>query len=198
MSRKLLIGLVAAVCALVIVPGASPSSHVRGVVVKVDAGASTVALARGNGRVVLVHTGPASTAALGQLVDVRHGQLSVVGRSTTTRLRGVVSATSTGAIQLSAGGVQLAVDRGTVARTLPVGARVDLVVVIDDGLTIDRVREVEVEDEDEHEDEVEHEDDHHAATVPQQGGQDDDHRGDDHHGGRGDGGGDHGGGGDHD
>jgi hypothetical protein len=181
MSRKLLLGLVAALAALVIVPGASSSGRLSGVVVKVDRGASTVAVARGNGRVVLVRTSFASTAALGQVVIVHHARLSVLGSADTTRLRGVVVQTSTGMIAISANGVRLDVDRDGVTRRLPLGARLDLVVAIDDHLAIDRVREIEVEDEDEVEIEIEDED-------PQGVVEHDDDRGDDH-----DGDGDHGG-----
>jgi hypothetical protein len=191
MSRKLLLGLVTALAALAIVPGASSSDRLSGVVVKVDRGASTVAVARGNGRVVLVRTSFASTAVLGQVVTVHHARLSVLGRADTTRLRGVVVQTSTDAIAISAGGVRLDIDRDGVTRRLPLGARVDLVVAIDDHLAIDRVREIEVEDEDEVE--IEDEDEDQNGVVEH-----DDDRGDDHddggnHGGnRGRGGGGHG------
>jgi uncharacterized membrane protein YgcG len=192
MNRKLLLALVVSLVALVVVPGAASSSRLRGVVVKVDRAASTLAVARENGRVVVVKTSLASSATLGLRVDVHHGRIATLGHATSTRLRGVVARVSGTTVELAANGVHLDLDRGTVTRRLSLRARVDLVVLIGDHLTIARVREVEIEndeDVDEHAVEIEDDDDRPAADD-QHGGRGDDGRDDGDRGGnRGPGGG---------
>jgi len=135
LKRTLLLVFLAALA----VPGVA--SAARGVVVKVDRGTNTVAVARAHGRVSLLHVGSTARIHVGSRLEFSARTLSngtlaatrvrVLGRAHRTHVRGTVLATRSGGVALSANGAVLTVARGAAAATPAVASKVEIEVEIE-------------------------------------------------------------------
>jgi hypothetical protein len=107
LSRALLLAAAAAL-ALPALASAAPAAT-RGIVVQRDAAAGSLVLASKNGALHRIKVASASRFTMGSVLQVRGSKISVVGRSHSAKLRGVVMRRSRHAYALAGNGAVLAV-----------------------------------------------------------------------------------------